>query len=364
MSMSQTIECSAPIEFFKLKVRSAVLAIGILASAGCTDQISADPTPPVHIEATDGIFGGNVAGYDWGGTMNPEAVIDNLQRIGARYNVFNPALYMQDGIILEEHFKTPQLDDVTELAARSKEAGLPMIIKPIVEVEEGGQFSWRGEIVPEDADAWFNTYTQAVEQQYGAAYSQGARTLVIGTELSSLEGEEHREHWETLIIKIAEQFPGTAFVYDQNWDRMGIDPAFIHMIDRLDYSLYQPVKDGVTFAEHWRDVAARIKKLEKETGIPRGAGEFGIALTGTPGAPNQENKQQPLTVMPNPDLVAEYIGEACKAFDEQKIPHALWGTYTHSLIVGGIDLDAQRGFFVSSPDNQELGHKILEVCVA
>lgn len=360
--MYQSVEISRFKEPLKQKSRAVALALGVFVAANGVEYAPQDNTPRAPLEATAGMYGGNVAGYDWGGTMDAARVIEDLQRIGARYNVFNPALFMENGVILENHQQTPHLDDVAELTRRSRDANLPVVIKPIVEVDKASGYTWRGEIIPEDADAWFGSYGYVVEQQYAAAYSEGARTLIIGTELSNLEGEEYSQYWEDLIDYMKEQYPGTVIAYDQNWDKMGEDPAFAHKLDAISYSMYGPMDEDEPLLDQWRAWAARIEALEQETGIPREAGEFGFPLTGTPEAPNQENKFPPYTIEPNPELVAEYIGAACQAFDEVDIPHALWGTYTHSVEVNGKKLDVLRGFYVSAPENAALGKKILEAC--
>lgn len=360
--MVSPTEFSRPIEVLKHNFRAVALSLGMMAATGGIIVGDAPPNEPKTSAQTDDLFGANVAGYDWNGSMEPTKVIEDVQRIGAHYLVFNPALYMEDGIVVDHHLKTPHLDDVRQLAKKSAEAGLPISIKPLFEVGANSGFSWRGEFIPDDPDAWFESYAKAVEAQYAAAYAEGCRTLVVGTELTNLEGEEYQKYWESLIRKFRSQYPGTSIKYDQNWDLIGNDPSFVHELDVLGYSMYPSFSEDLPVDEQWRDQASKVKQLERRTGIRREFAEFGISLTSSIVAPYQENKLEPRLTEPDPEKVIAFIGAACRASTEFNIPHALWGTYVNSWIENGIDLDARYGFNVSSSQNATLAGVISDNC--
>ena len=74
--------------------------------------------------------------------------------------------------------------------------------------------AWRGSIEPTNPSAWFRSYRRLLLPYAAVAASGHAATLVVGTELESLEGDPH---WPALIRAVRSVYPGQ-LLYDENFD--------------------------------------------------------------------------------------------------------------------------------------------------
>jgi len=74
--------------------------------------------------------------------------------------------------------------------------------------------AWRGSLEPADRVAWFHSYRRLLMPYADVAETGHAATLVIGTELNSLEGDPS---WPRLIRAIRSVYSGQ-LLYDENFD--------------------------------------------------------------------------------------------------------------------------------------------------
>src|SRR5205085_263221 len=82
-------------------------------------------------------------------------------------------------------------------------------------------------LAPANRDAWFDSYTNLLGDFAAMAAMTGASRFVIGSELSSLDGDLPR--WRTLIERMRAVFPGT-LLYSANWDHYR-DAAVLDLVD-------------------------------------------------------------------------------------------------------------------------------------
>jgi hypothetical protein len=93
---------------------------------------------------------------------------------------------------------------------------------------------WRGTLTPADKDAWFRSYTDWMGTFASLAQMTGAEKLVIGSELSSLDGDVRP--WKQLMERVRALFAGTT-IYSANWDHYK-DAAVLDLVDEPGVTAY------------------------------------------------------------------------------------------------------------------------------
>jgi hypothetical protein len=92
------------------------------------------------------------------------------------------------------------------------------MVFPIVRLSAPRPGEWRGNLAPKDRAAWYRRYGELVGELAAVAAVTGAKRLVIGSELSSLDAtDEDIERWRRLVERIRAVFDGK-LVYSANWD--------------------------------------------------------------------------------------------------------------------------------------------------
>jgi len=150
-------------------------------------------------------------------------------------------------------------------ARQAHDHGLKVLAFPLVLLTNAGPREWRGNLEPEDLDAWFESYGEHILRLARACEAEGIEALCIGSEFSSLE--KHEDHWRALIEKVREVYSGTIF-YSSNWDHYRKVP-FWDAVDRIGLSGYyeltkskEPALGDLTKA--WSEVRKNILNWKKE----------------------------------------------------------------------------------------------------
>jgi hypothetical protein len=121
------------------------------------------------------------------------------------------------------------LADTIRLARRD---GLEVMVFPILRLVKARPGEWRGNLAPADPGEWFRRYAYLLGDLAAVANLTGATRFVIGSELSSLDGDVDR--WRPLLERIRGVFKGV-LVYSANWDHFR-DARLLDLVD----------EDGVT----------------------------------------------------------------------------------------------------------------------
>jgi hypothetical protein len=121
------------------------------------------------------------------------------------------------------------LADTIRLARRD---GLEVTVFPILRLRAAKPGEWRGTLAPSNPAEWFRHYADLIGDLAAVANLTGASRFVIGSELSSLDGD--LEHWKPLVERIRAVFKG-ALVYSANWDHFR-EAKLLDLVD----------EDGVT----------------------------------------------------------------------------------------------------------------------
>lgn len=132
--------------------------------------------------------------------------------------------------------RTPTDESVEQIIRHARDLGLEVTLKPHVDVLDG---SYRGEIVPDDLDAWFESYTGMLARYSDLAERAGASQFVVGTELERLS--VHTERWRKLVDGVRARFNGR-LTYAANWTEVA-KIRFWDALDRIGVDAYYPLSN-------------------------------------------------------------------------------------------------------------------------
>lgn len=166
-------------------------------------------------------------------------------------------------------------------------AGLHVFVVPHLDVNSpAGQWSGTVWVDPSQAQAWFDSYYQALAPYLAAAQAARAEQFAIGTEMNGMEGESSAL-WTELIARAHAAFSGH-LTYDINWDRMGAPRSWMRdpNLTYLGVSEYQSVANQpVALSEakieaFWRQqLLPQFDKFSAATGKPVILSEVGYHYT-------------------------------------------------------------------------------------
>jgi hypothetical protein len=150
------------------------------------------------------------------------------------------------------------LADTIRLARRD---GLEVTVFPILRLRTAKPGEWRGTLAPSNPDEWFRHYAGLVGDLAAVANLTGASRFVVGSELSSLDGD--LEHWKPLLERIRAVFKG-ALVYSANWDHFR-EAKLLDLVDEDGVTGYFNLRaderapsDEAALEEGWRRVKQEL----------------------------------------------------------------------------------------------------------
>ncbi|MCB2156818.1 hypothetical protein KQI84_18220 [bacterium] len=141
--------------------------------------------------------------------------------------------------------------------AEAREAGLDVMLFPIVLLEDPGEDEWRGNMQPESITTWYDTYQRWMVHYARIAAEGDAAWFSIGSELSSLESDDG--YWRETIAAVRQEFPGK-LLYSCNWDHL-TGPSWWDALDAIGLSSYYELADDLDASQEdlneswieWRD---------------------------------------------------------------------------------------------------------------
>lgn len=157
---------------------------------------------------------------------------------GSDLVALTPTSYMEgadSSEIVPDPAKTPTDSSVLSASRLARRLGFDVAIKPHVDVRDG---TFRGEIAPLDRAAWFDSYGALVARYADLARRARADTFVIGTELTSMSGDE--ADWRELIAEARKRFDGR-ITFAANWVDGAEQISFWDGLDAIGIDGYMPL---------------------------------------------------------------------------------------------------------------------------
>jgi hypothetical protein len=145
-------------------------------------------------------------------------LLREIAALGATHVSLVVPLYQTDAASTSLYLHTrfsPTLELLADTIRAARRERLEVTVFPIVRLATPGPGEWRGTLAPKNRNAWFKSYGELLGDLAAVAAQTGATRLVIGSELSTLDGD--LEHWQPLLERIRAVFPGK-LVYSANWD--------------------------------------------------------------------------------------------------------------------------------------------------
>lgn len=154
--------------------------------------------------------------------------------------------------------QSPSGDTLVRTIRQAQAHGLAVSLMPVVRLVHREPGAWRGALEPQDRDAWFAAYEALLLDHARVTEAEGAVRLVVGSELSSLEGDESR--WRRLLARVRQQTDAT-LTWSANWDRFEAVP-FWDALDEVGVSAWFPPAEG------WEAPRQRLAAVQEQTGKP------------------------------------------------------------------------------------------------
>jgi hypothetical protein len=113
----------------------------------------------------------------------------------------------------EVNGRTPTDADLVAAIIQLHASGLKVMLKPHVDLQDG---SWRGQIAPTNAAAWFQSFKNFIIHYAQLAQDNGVEMLCFGTEYVSMSGSNNQAAWEEVIAAIRAVYPSGKLAYAAN----------------------------------------------------------------------------------------------------------------------------------------------------
>jgi hypothetical protein len=192
-------------------------------------------------------------------------LIGEIAALGASHIALVVPLYQRHAASTRLYLHTrlsPTLEAVADAIREARRAGLEVTVFPIVRLAEPrSPREWRGTLAPPDLDAWFGSYGQHLGDLASLANLTGASRLVVGSELSTLDGDLPR--WRHLLGLVRAVFSGT-LVYSANWDHYR-EARLFELVDEIGvvgyFGLREPQgpSDVPALTASWRRIGRELE---------------------------------------------------------------------------------------------------------
>lgn len=156
-----------------------------------------------------------------------------------------------------------EVDRVTrEAIAIVHAAGMKVLLKPHLWLEDRSDGAWRGDILPSDAEwpAWRESYREALLSYARLAREADVAALSVGSELTGV-ALARPDFWRELLGDLRAEFPGT-LTYAANWDRELEEIVWWDAVDAVGVDAFWPLLGSA-------DEVPRVAVLESRLGAIR-----------------------------------------------------------------------------------------------
>ena len=201
------------------------------------------PPPPAPDEAEPRQRGVALGLFAEDVSFSYTPLLAEIVALGATHVSLVVPIYQTDERSDDLHLHTrysPTLATVADTIRAARRDRLEVALFPIVRLSAARPGQWRGTLAPSHPDRWFRRYADVLGDLAAVAAVTGAERLVIGSELSSLDGD--LERWRPLVQRMRALFRGT-LVYSANWDHYR-DARLFDLVDEEGITGYFDLRAG------------------------------------------------------------------------------------------------------------------------
>lgn len=204
---------------------------------GCVPEVVPEPDPSGHGVALP-LYASD-ARYDYG------HLVEEIAQTGATEVLIAVPWSLPDVHSAALRTSVPR-DRLRATLDQAREHGLSVTVMPLIVVQSRSPGQWRGQLRPDEPEAFWANYASLIRGMALEAEHAGAHRLVVGSELCDLEASETA--WRDTISLARAHFSGR-ITYSANWDHYAQVP-FWDALDEVGMTAYFPV-DGEASAR-WR----------------------------------------------------------------------------------------------------------------
>jgi hypothetical protein len=210
---------------------------------GTTIPLTIPPPPPAPAERQRGVALGLFAEDV---SFSYKALLAEVVALGATHVALVVPFYQTNGGSHDLGLHTrysPTLSAVAEIIRAARRDDLAVMLFPIVRLSAPRPGEWRGTLAPKDRDAWFRRYGELLGELAAVAAVTGAKRLVVGSELSSIDvADDDIQRWGRVIERVRAVFDGK-LVYSANWDHYQAT-RLVDLVDEEGISGYFNLRDA------------------------------------------------------------------------------------------------------------------------
>lgn len=198
--------------------------------------LGAPPREPKQRGVALGLFSEDV-GFSYA------PLLHEIAELGASHVSLIVPLYQTNGRSTELSLHTrfsPTLGALADAIRAARRERLEVTVFPIVRLADPAPGEWRGTLAPASRERWFRSYRDVLGDLAAVAAQTGASRLVVGSELSTLDGD--LERWRPVIERVRAIFGGR-LVYSANWDHYR-DARLFDLVDEDGVVGYFALRDG------------------------------------------------------------------------------------------------------------------------
>ncbi|MFE7131017.1 hypothetical protein ACFVIM_09165 [Streptomyces sp. NPDC057638] len=250
---------------------AALAALAVLTGCTSDSRTAGEERSPGGPPAADGerIRGITLPSWSTDDYDRPEArsYLRQIADTGARWVVFTPTWY-QDGTdrsAMRAGEQTASDRSVRRIIGLAHAAGLRVMLKPHVDLEDGGD---RAGIRPRGEgaeDAWFAAYERFITHYAALAQELEVARFSVGTELAGTSGDTTR--WRRVIAGVRAVYRGP-LTYAANYDEYA-RVRFWGALDLIGIDAYWPLSgeattDPARLAKGWRPIVRELAAFAAE----------------------------------------------------------------------------------------------------
>ena len=159
-------------------------------------------------------------------------MLDEMRAVGATHAAIVVPWYMKtfrDAEIFAHPRFTVPMRTIKRTIKDARDRGMEIFLFPILRLEDQSHGNWRGTLKPRDREAFYANYEEFILRFARLAEQLKIPMLSIGSEFSSLEGDEAK--WRQIIARVRKAYRGK-LTYSANWDHY----ESVRFFDALDYA--------------------------------------------------------------------------------------------------------------------------------